>query len=285
MLNFLMTCNEDCWEHSPTFFPKDRLLNEYMPPDLREKYSELSQGNIEELKKIPCVFCYENPRKKDAVIGNITNVIMQQNNVRIDFTLTGEKIKFEDFTQLSDLLDMGSWEWNRTHWTLKQASIEDLRPYFASCNELAPKVFVSYSWNPPSNQKNVFTLISELEADGIHAIYDKKNLHPGQDMNFFMEQSLNSDEIDAVIIVCNAEYAKKANSRQGGVGYESELILNEIKNKPLQERYIPIVLERDENGEMSIPNFLKSRYCIDLTSENGYHELKNAIIRVSREVK
>ena len=43
-----------------------------------------------------------------------------------------------------------------------------------------------------------------------------------------------SDEIDAIIIVCNKEYAEKANKRSVGVGYESELILKEIMNKPLQ---------------------------------------------------
>lgn len=70
---------------------------------------------------------------------------------------------------------------------------------------------------------------------------------------------------------------KKANNRSGGVGYESELILTEIKNKPQQRKYIPVVIEHDENGELPLPNFLKSRLCIDLSKDTGYVELLNAI--------
>ena len=46
---------------------------------------------------------------------------------------------------------MGAWEWNRTHWTLKKANLEDLEPYFKRNCIDKPKVFVSYSWDPPSN--------------------------------------------------------------------------------------------------------------------------------------
>lgn len=41
-------------------------------------------------------------------------------------------------------------------------------------------------------------------------MYDKKDLFPGQDMNYFMESKLISDEIDAVIVVCNKDYAEKS---------------------------------------------------------------------------
>lgn len=96
------------------------------------------------------------------------------------------------------------------------------------------------------------------------------------DMNYFMENVLTSDEMEAVIIVCNKDYVEKANKRSGGVGYESELILSEIRDKPLQTKYIPVVIEHEENGELPIPNFLKSRYCVDLSKDTGYDELLNA---------
>lgn len=140
-----------------------------------------------------------------------------------------------------------------------------------------PKVFVSYSWNPPSNQQNVFELIKKLELDGINVVYDRKVLYPGQDINYFMESILTSEEIDAVIIACNKDYAEKANKRMGGVGYESELILSEIKNDPLQRKYIPVIFEYNENGELPLPNFLKSRFYVDLSKDTGYEDLLIAI--------
>ena len=273
-----MTYGEDLWEQSPALFDKSRCLTEYISPELRDQFSNLSSESINEIKKYPCIFAYEKRAKKDAAIGYITNIEVRQTNVRIDFTLTGDKISFDDFIQLSELLDMDSWELNRTHWTIKKVCLKDLEPHFTTKSQHRPTVFVSYCWTPLSNQKKVATLISKLEQDGIIVRYDKKDLHPGQDINYFMEKSLSSGEIDNVIVVCNNDYAKKADSRQGGVGYEFELILNEIRNAPLQTKYIPVIVDKDGSGEMPLPHFLKSRLCIDLTQDAGYNELLNAIL-------
>lgn len=277
MINFIMVYNDSTWNKSPAFIDRERCLTEYILPEYKEEYSNFSEESIEKLKQLPCIFAYERQIKKDARIGYIKKIEIQQTNIRIDYELCGESIAYEDFIQLSSLLDMGSWEWNRTHWTIKRADLNDLKPYLKSKCTNKPKVFVSYSWDPPSNQKNVFELIRKLESDQISVVYDKKDLFPGQDMNYFMESMLTSDEIDAVIIVCNRDYAEKANSRKGGVGYESELIITEVKSNPLQRRYIPVVMEHDENGELPLPIFLKSRMCVDLSKDTGYCELLNAI--------
>lgn len=283
MLNLILTSLENLWDNSPAFFDTERSLTEYILPELKEKYASLSGEAVEELKKIPCIFAYEKQLKKDAYIGKIKRIELRQTNVLIEFELSGEKIAFDDFIQLTDLLDMGTWEWNRTHWTVKKVNLDDLRPYFKSVDKWHPNVFLSYCWSPPSNQQNVFALISKLEKDGVRVIYDKKDLHPGQDINYFMENALISNEIDGVVIVSNVDYVKKADNRQGGVGYESELILNEIKNNPLQTKYIPVAIERDENGEMPLPKFLKTRLCIDLTQDTGYKELLDAIYNLIKD--
>lgn len=277
MLNLFITSDNTAWTKTPAFMEQDRCLTEYILPELKEKYSDLSKQAIEELTKIPCIFAYEKFYKLGAYIGFIKNVITYQKGIRIDYELTGQEIEFDDLMQLTDILDMDTWEWNRTHWTLKNANLEDVKPYFKGKTVDNPKVFVSYSWNPPSNQQNVFELIKKLELDGINVVYDKKDLCPGQDINYFMESKLTSNEIDAVIIVCNKDYAEKANNRSNGAGYESELILTEIKNDPLQKRYIPVIFEHNENGELPLPNFLKSRLCVDLSKDTGYKDLLTAI--------
>ena len=272
-----MVYADNTWDNSPAFIDRERCLTEYILPEYKEKYSNFSEKSIEELKRMPCIFAYENQKKKDANIGYIKNIEVQRTNIRIEYELCGESIAYEDFIKLSDLFDMGLWEWNRTHWTIKKADLNDLKPYFKSKCINRIKVFISYSWNPPSNQRNVFDLIRKLESDEITVVYDKKDLCPGQDMNYFMESTLTSDEIDAVVIVCNRDYADKANNRKGGVGVESELILTEIKNKPLQRKYIPVAFEHDKNGELPLPKFLKSRCCVDLSKDDGYNILLNAI--------
>ena len=277
MINLLITYDSTAWTKSPAFMESERCLTEYILPELKEKYSDLSKEAIEELKEIPCIFAYEKCHKLDAHIGFIKNIDIYQKRTKIDYELTGQVITFDDLVQLTDMLNMSTWEWNRTHWTIKNTNLKELEPHFKGISIDKPKVFVSYSWNPPSNQQNVFELIQKLELDEISVMYDRKDLYPGQDMNFFMESVLTSDKIDAVIIVCNKDYAEKANNRMGGVGYESEMILSEIRNDPLQRKYIPVVIEHDENGELPLPNFLKSRLCVDLSKDGGYDDLVNAI--------
>ena len=203
MINLFITFSPDKWDRSPAFIEKDRALTEYILPAFQEQYAALTSQAIDELKAAPCLFAYEKVHKKDIAVGRITSIIQQQTNIRIDFELTGQTIPFDCIDEISDVLDMGTWEWSRTHWTIKSAHLSDLEPYFATADQRKPVVFVSYCWSPPSNQRNVIELIQRLEKNGIAVKYDKGSLRPGQDMNFFMEQQLLSKECDAVIIVCN----------------------------------------------------------------------------------
>ncbi len=277
MINLLIAFSPDKWEKSPAFFDSDRALTEYILPVFQDRFASLTTEAIDELKAIPCLFAYEKVHKKDIMVGRITNVVPQQTNIRIDYELTGQTIPFESIDEISNILDMGSWEWNRTHWTIKSANLSDLEAFFASANQRKPVVFISYCWSPPSNQRNVIELIQKLEKDGVVAKFDRDSLCPGQDMNYFMEQQLLSKEYDAVIIVCNSDYASKADTRSGGVGYESGIILTQIRNDPMQTRYIPVAIEHKDDGSLPLPTFLLSRYCIDLTAETGYEKLLDSI--------
>jgi hypothetical protein len=90
------------------------------------------------------------------------------------------------------------------------------------------KVFISYSWKPRSNKIIVTELAERLTNDGIHIILDDWDLKEGQDKYHFMEQMVNDETVDKVLLVCNKEYAQKANKKQGGVGIESLIISDEI---------------------------------------------------------
>lgn len=282
MINLFISGNEIEWENAPSFMPKMRCLTEYILPEYKEKYLPLSDITIEQLKQIPCVFAYEQSCGRDAYIGFIKNIHVRQNDVMIDYELTGETISHEVFSGLSQLLDMGAWELNRTHWTIKNINIEEIQPYYSE-TAATPVVFVSYSWTPMRNQETVFELVSKLRQDGIRVIYDKEDLYPGQNINYFMEQALERNDVDNIIVVCNKDYAEKANNRQGGVGYEAGIIISEIKSAPLQRRVIPVAVEMDANGNPYLPTKFKELYYIDLTRENGYSELIEAIKKYKEE--
>ncbi len=277
MLNLLISSDTSSWESTTAFFERNRCLTEYIMTELKSRYSSLGKTEIDQIKQFPCIFAYEQANRKDAYIGYIRDISVRQANVMIDYELTGETIHFEDFINLSVHLDISGWELNRTHWTIKNVDIEKIRPFFSNNTMRKPIVFISYSWTPIENQRYVFGLVEKLTADGVTVIYDKKDLCPGQDKDYFMEHALTNHEIDCVLIVCNQDYMEKANARSGGVGYESGIILSQITSRPLQRKFIPVVFETNQNGQAYLPTFLKSRIYIDLTKENGYKDLLASI--------
>jgi len=131
---------------------------------------------------------------------------------------------------------------------------------------MIPKIFISYSWSTLKHEEWVVRLAERLVADGVDVILDKWNLKAGQDKHTFMESMVQSPDISKVLIICDKIYAEKANSKIGGVGTETQIISPEIYDNIAQEKFIPIVAERDENGKEYLPTFLKGRIYFDLTS-------------------
>ncbi len=140
------------------------------------------------------------------------------------------------------------------------------------------KIFISYSWKPYSNKQKVIELAERLSNDGVHVIIDDWDLKEGQDKYHFMEQMVNDENVNKVLLICNKEYAEKANSKKGGVGIESLIISDEIYQQVEQTKFIPIVMEF-ENDKPCLPTFIKSRIYIDLSDENVYEDNYDKLIR------
>lgn len=77
-------------------------------PEIKSQFATLGEKEINRIKRFPCIFAYEQVHHKDAYIGYITGISERQANVKIDYTLTGEKVLFQDFVSLSRQLDLGS---------------------------------------------------------------------------------------------------------------------------------------------------------------------------------
>ena len=131
-----------------------------------------------------------------------------------------------------------------------------------------PKIFISYAWGNEEIKERVRDLAERLIYDGVEVILDIWCLREGQDKYLFMEKSVNDETIDRVLIICDKVYKIKADNRKGGVGDETAIISSEVYNNSQQSKFIPVVFERDENGNDYIPTYLKSRMFIDFTSDN-----------------
>ena len=133
-----------------------------------------------------------------------------------------------------------------------------------------PKIFISYSWHPEENKIRVQQLARRLMSDGVDVILDVWSLKDGQDKYVFMEKMVTDPDINKVLIICNKDYAEKADNRKGGVGTESTIMSDEIYSKAEQTKFLPIVFEKGDDGMIYKPHFLKSRIHIDMSSDDCY---------------
>ena len=143
-------------------------------------------------------------------------------------------------------------------------------------NIVTPKVFISYSWTV---QDKTIELANRLLANGIDIILDVYDLKDGQDKYAFMEQSVNDPTVNHVLIICDKTYAEKANARAGGVGDETVIITPEIYGNAKQTKFIPVIFEKDENGNAYRPTYIKSRIYVDLSDENSYEAEYEKLLR------
>ena len=94
-----------------------------------------------------------------------------------------------------------------------------------------------------------------------------------------MEQCVTDPQIDKVLILSNKLYAEKADKREGGVGDETTIISPEVYGNAEQQKFIPIVMERDENGKECLPAYLKTLKYRDLSGDN-FEEEYEAVLRI-----
>ena len=148
-----------------------------------------------------------------------------------------------------------------------------------STQTTSPKIFISYSWKPFTNKQKVIQLAERLTSNSVHVILDDWDLKEGQDKYKFMEQMVNEPEVKRVLLICNKEYAEKANKRTGGVGIESLIVSDEIYSKADQTKFIPILFEYDENNKPYVPTFVKTRIFIDLSNDEVFEDNYELLMR------
>jgi len=142
-----------------------------------------------------------------------------------------------------------------------------------------PKVFISYSWTSDEHNEWVAELGEKLMSDGIDVILDQWSLEDGHDVNAFMEKMVSDASVKRVIVVSDAMYSAKADARKGGVGTETQIISKEVYESVDQNKFIPMVRERDERGKACLPIFLQSRKYIDFSSHDLFADSYDQLVR------
>ncbi|EOU1764395.1 toll/interleukin-1 receptor domain-containing protein [Clostridium perfringens] len=141
-------------------------------------------------------------------------------------------------------------------------------------------VFISYCWTTLEHEKWVIELAEKLLSVGVDVKLDKWDLVPGNDTYAFMEQMVTNPDIDKVLIICDKGYKTKADGREGGVGTETKIITPEIYRSVNQEKFIPIIVEKDEDDFMKyVPTYARNMLGINMTSEECFGESFEELLR------
>ena len=148
------------------------------------------------------------------------------------------------------------------------------------------RVFISYTKFNQENADWVKLLATFLRNSGIDARLDVWHLAPGMDVAQWM---CNEVEIaDRVLLICSEEYARRADGRHGGVGWETRLIQGFLLQSGSinPKKFVPIV--RTDNCDDGLPFYLKSSYCIHWpqtgTKEDlKQHELLECLFEIQEE--
>jgi hypothetical protein len=141
-----------------------------------------------------------------------------------------------------------------------------------------PRLFISYSWTSAQHEEWVLQLASELRESGVDVVLDKWDLKEGNDAHAFMETMVTDPSITKVILVCDRAYADKADGRSGGVGTEAQ-ISGEIYESTTQDKFVAVVVERDEEGKPYVPAYYRSRIYIDLSDTSTYAQNFEQLLR------
>lgn len=146
-------------------------------------------------------------------------------------------------------------------------------------SQLKPKVFISYSHTPQEHAERVYEIAQRLANDGIEVEMDLWSVKEGHDLNAFMERMVTDGSLMKVLVFSNRSYAEKADSRRQGVGVEAQILSSEIYGKVQQDKFIPIVCERDESGKAFLPTFFASHLYIDFSDSDKEEQNYERLVR------
>ncbi len=130
----------------------------------------------------------------------------------------------------------------------------------------ATSTFISYSWDSDHHKAWVRALAERLRADGVEADLDQWAAVPGDQLPEFMERAIADHSF--VLILCTPRYKTKSEAREGGVGYEGDIITGELLKSRNHRKFIPVL--RSGDWSASAPGWLAGKYYIDLRDGERY---------------
>ncbi|HEY1936925.1 MAG TPA: toll/interleukin-1 receptor domain-containing protein [Candidatus Angelobacter sp.] len=140
--------------------------------------------------------------------------------------------------------------------------------------------FISYSWDDDDHREWVCDLAKRLRADGVAVSIDRWEAVPGDQLPAFMERAIRDNQF--VVIICTPRYKRRSDAREGGVGYEGDIMTAEVMSSRNNRKFIPVL--RSGEWALAAPSWLTGKYHINLTgdpySERDYEDLVRTLLGI-----
>jgi hypothetical protein len=133
-----------------------------------------------------------------------------------------------------------------------------------------PKVFISYSWDGEEHKAWVRRLAELLVYQGVRVFLDQWDVSPGDSFTSFMEQSIS--EANFVVLVLTPAYARKSNRREGGVGYEQQIVSGQIAAGIPRRKFLPLLRcgELEMGPSSAVPVHFQGIALLDFREEESF---------------
>lgn len=131
-----------------------------------------------------------------------------------------------------------------------------------------PSAFISYSWDSAPHKRWVASLAARLEQNGVKVWFDQWHVKAGDSLTQFMERKIRSS--GHVVVICTPAYARKSNARQGGVGFEQQIIsAHRLAGIP-KRKILPVLRAGDHKAgkNCAIPTHLSGVYAVDARAKS-----------------
>jgi len=140
--------------------------------------------------------------------------------------------------------------------------------------------FISYSWDDDTHREWVCSLAERLRSDGVDVTLDRWEAVPGDQLPAFMERAIRENEF--IIIICTPRYKARSDAREGGVGYEGDIMTAEAMTQQNHRKFIPVL--RAGTWTEAAPSWLAGKYYINLSgnpySERDYGDLVRTLLGI-----
>jgi len=95
-----------------------------------------------------------------------------------------------------------------------------------------------------------------------------------------MERAIRENQF--IVIICTPRYKSRSDAREGGVGYEGDIMTAEVMTRQNNRKFIPVL--RSGTWLQAAPSWLSGKYYINLSgnsyAERDYEDLVRTLLRI-----